>query len=45
MLSSDLDLDRIYVENIRSFYDMSSVAARDICDLAVEFGLFEKRLV
>ncbi|HRD40962.1 MAG TPA: hypothetical protein PLC65_20200, partial [Bacteroidia bacterium] len=32
------DPERIYVENIRSFYNMPSFAAKTLCELAVREG-------
>lgn len=35
--------DRIYVENIRSFYNLTTPIARTFCDMAVKENLFKKR--
>jgi hypothetical protein len=35
--------NRIYVENIRSFYNISTFEAKFFCDLAVREGLFIKK--
>jgi hypothetical protein len=37
------DPNRIYVENIRSFYGLPTFAAKYLCEKAVEKGLFSKR--
>lgn len=38
------DPDRIYVENVRSFFNISSRLARFFCEIAVRRGLFEKKI-
>lgn len=38
------DPDRIYVENIRSFYGLTTPIAKIICDMAVKENLFKKRI-
>jgi hypothetical protein len=38
------DPDRIYIENIRSFFNISSKLAKFLCDIAVRQGLFEKKI-
>lgn len=35
--------NRIYVENIRAFYNMTTFEARLLCELAVREGLFIKK--
>jgi hypothetical protein len=42
-LIQETDPDRIYVENIRSFFAISHVTAKLLCDLAVKQGAFERR--
>jgi hypothetical protein len=39
-LIEQLDPDRIYVENVRSFFGIPSAAARFLCGLAVRDGVF-----
>jgi hypothetical protein len=39
---SDTDLDRIDVENVRSFFGLTTDLARGLCDLAVRDGVLEK---
>lgn len=34
--------NRIYVENVRSFFGVSTFVAKALCDLAVRRGLFER---
>jgi hypothetical protein len=36
------DPERIYIENVRSFYNLPHFAARFFCDMAVKEGLFSK---
>jgi hypothetical protein len=36
--------DRIYVENIRSFYGLPSFIAKFLCEMAVKEGLFTKHI-
>lgn len=38
------DPDRIYLENIRSFFNFPGFFAKFLCELAVRRGLFNKRL-
>lgn len=38
------DPNRIYVENIRSFFNISSRLAKFFCETAVRRGLFEKKI-
>ena len=38
------DPDRIYVENVRSFFGMTTPLARTLCELAVKEGVFERRV-
>lgn len=38
------DPDRIYVENIRSFFGFPTPVARGLCELAVRRGLFLRRI-
>ena len=38
------DPDRIYIENIRSFFNISSRFAKFLCETAVRQGLFEKKI-
>ncbi|HEY1037762.1 MAG TPA: hypothetical protein VGF30_00075 [Bacteroidia bacterium] len=40
----DTDPDKIYVENIRQFYNMPNFAAKFLCTLAVREGLFVKKI-
>ena len=35
--------DRIYVENIRSFYNLTTPIAKTFCEMAVKENLFKKR--
>lgn len=39
----ELDPDRFYVENIRSFYNLTTPVARFLCELAVKQRLFDKK--
>lgn len=39
---SDTDLDRIEVENVRSFFGLTTGLARGLCDLAVRDGVLKK---
>lgn len=34
--------DKIYIENVRAFFDTSNGIAKFLCDKAVDFGYFEK---
>jgi len=36
--------DRIYVENIRSFYNLNTSTAKTLCEMAVKENLFKKRI-
>jgi hypothetical protein len=36
--------DRIYIENVRSFYNMPFWAAKFFCELAVKEGIFRRRI-
>lgn len=36
--------DRIYVENIRSFYNLTTPVAKTFCEMAVKENLFKKRV-
>lgn len=36
--------DRIYIENIRSFYNLNSAVAKTLCEMAVRENLFKKRI-
>lgn len=36
--------DRIYVENIRSFYNLNTPTAKTLCEMAVKENLFKKRI-
>lgn len=38
------DPDRIYIENVRRFFNISSRFAKFLCDTAVRQGLFEKKI-
>ncbi|WP_298903282.1 hypothetical protein [uncultured Psychroserpens sp.] len=38
----DTDPDRVYTENIRSFFNVNSRIARKLCDAAVKRGFFDK---
>jgi len=38
------DPDRIYVENIRSFFNIPTSVARFLCELAARQGLFRKKI-
>lgn len=40
----ETDPDRIYVENVRSFFGMTTRLARTLCELAVKEGVFERRV-
>jgi hypothetical protein len=40
---SQIDPERIYVENIRSFYNLPVRVARFLCEMAVKQHFFEKR--
>ena len=39
----EIDPDRFYVENIRSFYNLTTPVARFLCELAVKHKLFNKK--
>jgi hypothetical protein len=41
-LLSHLDPDRIYVENVRSFYNLPTRVAKFLCEMAVKQNFFEK---
>ena len=43
-LIEQTDPNRIYVENIRSFFGISHGTAKFLCDLAVKQGAFERRI-
>lgn len=36
--------ERIYVENIRSFYNLTTPIAKTFCEMAVKENLFQKRI-
>lgn len=36
--------DRIYVENIRSFYNLNTPTAKTLCEMAVKENLFKRRI-
>jgi hypothetical protein len=36
--------DRIYVENIREFYNLPYVAAKTLCEIAVRERIFKKKI-
>lgn len=38
------DPDRIYIENIRSFFNIPHSIARTLCEIAVRQGLFKKKI-
>ena len=38
------DPDRIYVKNIRAFYNLPYMAARTLCELAVKEHIFKKKI-
>ena len=38
----DTDPERVYTENIRSFFNVNSRIARKLCDAAVKRGFFDK---
>lgn len=38
------DPDRIYIENVRSFFNISSRFAKFLCETAVREGFFEKKI-
>lgn len=42
-LIEETDPDRIYVENVRSFFNISTKWAKYICKLAVRQGIFRKK--
>jgi hypothetical protein len=39
-----LDPSRIYVENVRSIYNISSVRARVLCEMAVRDNVFQRKI-
>jgi hypothetical protein len=39
-----VDPDRFYLENIRSFFDISSRTAQTICDIGIEKGLLTRQV-
>lgn len=41
---SSTNPDRIYVENIRSFYNLNTPVAKTFCEMAVKENLFKKRI-
>lgn len=43
-LIDQLNPDRIYIENIRAFYNMPYFAAKIFCDMAVAEGVFRKKI-
>lgn len=43
-LIQETDPNRIYIENISSFFSISYKLAQWLCDLAVKEGAFEKRI-
>lgn len=42
-IASNIDPDRIYVENVRSLFGVPKRVARAVCDIAVEDGGFRRR--
>ena len=40
----ETDPDRIYVENVRSFFNIPTKVAKFLCELAVRQGLFKRRI-
>jgi len=38
------DPDRIYVENIRTYYNLPYIAAQTLCEMAVKEHIFKKRI-
>jgi len=38
------DPDRIFVENVRAFYNLPYVAAKALCELAVRERIFKKKI-
>jgi hypothetical protein len=38
------DPDRIYVENIRAYYNLPFAAAKTLCELAVKERIFKKKI-
>lgn len=43
-LIESTDPDRIYVENIRSFFNLTTPIARVLCEMAVKDKLFNKKI-
>ena len=43
-LIDQLDPDRIYIENVRAFFGIPFPVARGWCELAVNQGVFERRI-
>lgn len=43
-LIENTDPDRIYIENIRSFFNLSTRFAKFLCETAVKRGYFEKKI-
>jgi len=43
-LIKNTDPERIYVENIRSFYNLTTPIAKTFCEMAVRENLFKKRI-
>tara|TARA_R110002049_G_scaffold240328_1_gene413695 strand:- start:6466 stop:6804 length:339 start_codon:yes stop_codon:yes gene_type:complete len=41
-LLSEIDPERIYVENVRSFFNFSTKFTRILCEMAVKEGFFRK---
>lgn len=41
---ASLDLDKIYLENVRSLLDVSSKRAEQICESAVRQGVFSRKI-
>lgn len=40
----ETDPDRIYVENVRSFFNISTRLAKYLCKIAVRQGIFRKKI-
>jgi hypothetical protein len=38
------DPDRIYIENIRAFYNLPLFLAKNLCEMAVRQGIFKKKI-
>lgn len=43
-ITEKTDPDRIYIENIREFYNLPYVAAKTLCELAVREHIFRKKI-